>query len=163
MYLTEILERCSEFEARMGKLYRGLAKRFGVAPATRLWNELALECEAHADVLRREESDLDDNEESGPFLPEYVERLETAKRALGDLEERALGLASLDDATTLALALEQATLEDLYDDLVAQGSAEFKLITERIESALAAHPASAAVPGLPRRQQRAAQAKRKGT
>jgi hypothetical protein len=155
MYLTEILERCSEFEFRLGRLYRGIAKRFHNAADTRLWDELALECEAHADVLRREQADLDEQDESGPFLPEFAERLDRAKVLLADLEERARGLSTIDDAMALAVALEQATLEDLYDDLVVQGPPEFQLISERIEAALAAHPASA-VPGVPRRRRSAA-------
>ena len=159
MYLTDILERCSELEARMARLYRGLAKRFDAAGEARLWNELALECEAHADVLGRERTDLDREEESGAFLPEYTERLETAQQALTDLEERAGGLSTLDDATALVLALEQTALEDLYDDLVVQAPAEFKLISESIDAALAAEPAQV-VPGLPRRRRRAGRAGR---
>jgi hypothetical protein len=152
MYLTEVLEHCSEFEARLGKLYRILAKRFANAPERRAWDELALECETYADVLRREQADLDERDESGPFLPEYTERLDRAKKMLTDLEQRGQTLTSVDGATAMAIALEQSTLEDLYDDLVTQAApTEFKLISERIESALASHPAST-VPGVPRRQ-----------
>ena len=44
---------------------------------------------------------------------------------------------TLDDALTVAVALEQADLEDLYDDLILQGEPAFKLISERLEAALA--------------------------
>ena len=162
MYLTEVLERSSEFEARMGKLYRGLARRFGTADDSRLWNELALECEAHADVLRREQGELDGDDQSGPFLPEYADRLETARQRLDDLEKQAADLTTIDDATTLALALEQGTLEDLYDDLVVQAPAEFKLISERIDAVLAAEPASTGAAGMPRRRRRETRSGGKG-
>jgi hypothetical protein len=154
MYLTEVLERCSNAEARMARLYRLLAKRFTHSTEkARLWNELALEDETHADILRRERANLEDQEDGDTYMPEYAERLECADRALAELEEHAERLSSLDDATAVALALEQSTLEDLYDDLVLQGPPTFRLICERIEAALAAAPA-AEVPGLPRRRLR---------
>lgn len=152
MYLTEILTRCSDIEIRMAKIYRSLAARFGGSgDSARLWHELALEDETHADILRRELRNLEEEEDSGNFLPEYADRIKLADRALSDLESRARTLQTLDDAMALALALEQTTLEDLYDDLVVQGPPAFKLVCERIEAALAAEPA-ANVPGLPRRR-----------
>lgn len=149
MYLTGILARCSDFEARMGRLYRSLANRVeGTAPVARLWRELALEDETHADILRRELRALEEDDDTGGFLPEYVERLDRADSALRDLEARARSLATLDEATALALALEQTTLEDLYDDLVIKASPQFKLISERLEATLSKRPA-ASVRGLP--------------
>jgi hypothetical protein len=154
MYLTEVLERCSDAEARMARLYRLLAKRFAQSTErARIWNELALEDETHADILRRERANLEDEDDSGTYMPEYAERLDRADRALADLERIAENLSSLDDATAFALALEQSTLEDLYDDLVLQGPPAFRLICERIEAALSAAPAPE-VPGLPRRRLR---------
>lgn len=154
MYLTEVLARCSDAEARMARLYRHLAKRFVQSTEkARLWNELALEDETHADVLRRELANLEDQDGGDVYMPEYAERLAGADHALDDLERRAENLQTLDDATAIALALEQSTLEDLYDDLVLQGPPAFRLICERIEAALSAAPASE-VPGLPRRRLR---------
>jgi len=53
--------------------------------------------------------------------------------------------------------LEQADLEDLYDDLVLQGEPAFRLISERLEAALAEKPqdtpaAGLAKPNLPPRR-----------
>ena len=152
MYLVEILARCSDIESRMAKVYRKLSERFSDGgEITQLWRELALEEETHADVLRRELRDFDDDGDSGAFMPEFTDRLEQADRALGDLERQAGSLTSLDDATALSVALEQAALEDLYDDLVVQGPPGFKLLCERIERALSERPAIN-LPGLPRRQ-----------
>jgi rubrerythrin len=154
MYLTEILSRCSEIEARVGRLYRLLAARFQSNPQmARLWRELALEEETHADILRRELESYEEEDDSGAFLPEYTARLEHVTKLLEDLERRAPTLSSLDDAMAFAVAVEQAELEDLYDDLVAQGQPAFKLISERLEAALSARPASR-IPGLPSKQGR---------
>ena len=90
MYLVEILARCSEIESRMAKVYRKLSERFSDGgEITQLWRELALEEETHADVLRRELRDFDDDGDSGAFMPEFTDRLEQADRALGDLEQQA--------------------------------------------------------------------------
>ncbi len=152
MYLTEILSRSSDIEARMAKLYRQLAQRFhDSGDSSRLWHELALEEETHADVLRRELRSFEEQDESGHFLPEYAERLDQASRRLSELEQQARRITTLDDAISLALALEQATLEDLYDDLVLKGPPAFRLLCERVEAALSAQPA-ARVPGLPSRR-----------
>ena len=55
---------------------------------------------------------------------------------------------TLDDALSIAVALEQADLEDLYDDLVLQGEPAFRLISERLEAALAAKPRDTPAAGL---------------
>jgi rubrerythrin len=149
MYLTGILERCSDIENRMARVYRALAERVGAPDAARVWRELALEDETHADILRRELRSLEEGDDSGGFMPEYAERLERADRTLRDLEERARTLTTIDEATAVALALEQATLEDLYDDLVVKAPTDFKLLSERIEATLANAPAGS-IPGLPR-------------
>lgn len=151
MYLTEILSRCSEIEARVARIYRLLAKRFqDDHGSARLWRELALEEETHADILRRELRSFEELGESGDFLPEYAARLDHAAAILADIESRADGLSTLDEAMTLAVAMEQAELEELYDDLVDQGQPAFRLISERLEAALSARPA-ASVPGIPRK------------
>jgi rubrerythrin len=154
MYLVEILTRCSKIEERAARVYRGLAERFcSSAEAARLWRELALEEETHADILRRETRAFEEQDDTGAFLPEYASRIEHVDRMLVDLERKVPDLQSLDAAVTLALAVEQAELEDLYDDLVTQGHPAFKLICERLESALSRAPASR-IPGLPVRSQR---------
>jgi hypothetical protein len=154
MYLVEILTRCSKIEERVARVYRALAERFrSSADESRVWRELALEEETHADVLRREIRAFEEQDESGAFLPEYASRIEHVEHMLADLERQVPGLQSLDAAVTLALAVEQAELEDLYDDLVTHGHPAFKLICERIESALSRAPASR-IPGLPARSQR---------
>lgn len=149
MYLTGILARCSDIEQRLARLYRQLAAHVTGGDSARVWRELALEDETHADILRRELRELEDDDDSGSFFPEYVERLERADRALCELEERAWTMTTVDDATAFALAREQATVEDLYDDLVVKASPDFKLQTERLEAALTSSPA-VNVPGLPR-------------
>jgi len=155
MYLVEVLAKCSEIEERAARVYRALAKRFPSSDdEVRLWRELALEEETHADILRREIRAFEERDESGAFLPEYAPRLEHAHQLLADLEKKADGVTSLDDALTLAVAVEQTELEDLYDDLVTQGHPAFKLISERLESTLSNAPAER-IPGLPaRRRQR---------
>jgi rubrerythrin len=148
MYLTGILERCSDIENRMARVYRALAERVGASDAARVWRELALEDETHADILRRELRSLEEGDDSDSFMPEYADRLERADRILRDLEERARTLTTIDEATAVVLAREQATLEDLYDDLVVKAPTDFKLLSERIEAALANAPAGS-IPGLP--------------
>src|SRR5713101_3357175 len=118
MYVTEILEKCSAVAAHTAHVYRGLAERFhDDQDRARLWRELALEEETHADVLRRELQSFQERDQSGSFLPEYGERLEQISRELQQLERRAAAAETFDDALAVAVALEQADLEDLYDDL----------------------------------------------
>jgi len=155
VYVAEILEKCSELAARTARAYRRLAERFhGDEERVELWRELALEEETHADVLRRELQSFQEQDQSGSFLPEFAERLTRLDGEIGDLEKRAEAARSIDDALTVAVALEQADLEDLYDDLVLQGEPAFKLISERIEAALAAKPQRAAAAGLARLRRR---------
>jgi len=151
MYLTELLVRCSDVEARVGRLYRALSERFASGgEMARLWRELAFEEEIHAGILRRELESFEQVEDAGAYLPEYAPRLEHVLQVLDDLEERTLTLETLDDALVVAMALEQAELEDLYDDLVVQGYPAFKLISERLESVSSAPPAPPRSKGSPR-------------
>lgn len=151
MYVIEIIERCAGLAARTAGVYRHLAERFrDDRERVALWRELALEEETHADVLRRERDSFDGDDQSGSFLPEYVDRLRVLDEKLATLETRAAAASSLDDALAVAVALEQAALEDLYDDLVLQGEPAFRLITERIEAALNTKPGTPAAAGLAR-------------
>jgi hypothetical protein len=155
VYVVEIIERCSDMAARTARVYRGLAERFhGDQDRVRLWRELALEEETHTDILRRELESFQEEEQSGTFLPEFAERLQHLDAELRHLENRAVTAQTLDDALAVAVALEQTDLEDLYDDLVLQGEPAFKLISERIEAALAAKPEMPAAAGLARRAPR---------
>ncbi|HXQ23303.1 MAG TPA: hypothetical protein VN812_16625 [Candidatus Acidoferrales bacterium] len=152
MYVAEIIERCSELAARTARVYRGLAERFqGDHERVGLWRELALEEETHADVLRRELQSFQEQDQSGSYLPEYADRLAQLDTELHQLEDRAQTAQTLDTALAVAVALEQADLEDLYDDLVLQGEQSFKLISERVEAALAAKPEPSPAAGLARR------------
>ena len=153
MYIVDILERCSNLAGRTARVYRQLAERFqGDPDRVRLWRELALEEETHADVLRRELTSFQETDQAGAFLPEFGTRLHTLDGALAHLEKRAAGAGTMDDALAIAVALEQADLEDLYDDLVLQGEPAFRLISERIEAALGARPEPVASAGLARRR-----------
>lgn len=153
MYLTEILARCSNIERRVAAVYRALGEHFqNDGDTARLWRELALEEETHAEILGRELRAFDEQDETGPFLPEYTVRLEHADRLLVELESRANDVRTFDEALALAVAVEQTELEDLYDDLLAQGHPAFRLISERLESVLYAPPAGRAG-ALPRTSQ----------
>ncbi|MFI5397990.1 MAG: hypothetical protein ACHQ9S_20835 [Candidatus Binatia bacterium] len=155
MYVSEILEQCSGMAARTARVYRRLAERLhGGDDQVHLWRELALEEETHADILRRELKSFQEQDLIGSFLPEYEERLRQLDTELCQLEERAEAADTLDEALAVAVALEQADLEDLYDDLVLQGEAAFKLMSERVEAALGAKPEDVAAAGLasPRRR-----------
>jgi len=155
VYIAEILEKCSELAARTARAYRRLAERFhGDGERVSLWRELALEEETHADVLRRELQSFQEEDQSGSFVPEYAERLTRLDGELCQLENRIETARSIDEALAVAVALEQADLEDLYDDLVLQGEPAFRLISERIEAALAAKPARAPAAGLARLRRR---------
>ena len=157
MYVVEILERCADQAARTARVYRGLAERFhGDHDRVHLWRELALEEEIHTDILRREWKAFQEQEQSGAFLPDFADRLHRLDAEVCQLEARASTAQTLDDALSIAVALEQADLEDLYDDLVLQGEPAFRLISERLEAALAARPsdtpaAGLAKPNVPRR------------
>jgi hypothetical protein len=155
VYVSEILEQCSGMAARTARVYRRLAERLhGEDDQVHLWRELALAEETHADILRRELKSFQEQDLSGSFLPEYEERLRQLDTELCQLEERAEAAHTLDEALAVAVALEQADLEDLYDDLVLQGEAAFKLMSERVEAALGAKPEDVAAAGLasPRRR-----------
>ena len=155
MYVTEILARCSEFAARTARVYRHLSERHAGDPGrVSLWHELALEEEIHADVLRRELQSFQEQDHSGTFLPDFADRLHHVDHELRQLERRAESARTLDDALAVAVALEQTDLEDLYDDLVLQGEPAFRLISERIEAALAVRPERTPAAGLARRTRR---------
>jgi hypothetical protein len=155
VYVPEILEKCSQIATRTARVYRRLAEKFhGDEDRVGLWRELALEEETHADVLRRELESFEEQDQSGPFLPEYANRLARLDDELRELESRADTAHSVDQALAVAVALEQADLEDLYDDLVLQGEPAFKLISERIEAALAAKPIDAPAAGMARSRRR---------
>jgi hypothetical protein len=155
VYTSEILEKCSAFAARTARVYRRLAEGFhGDPERVSLWRELALEEETHADVLRRELESFRDQDDAGAFLPDYAVRLARLDTELQQLETRANKAQSLDDALAIAVALEQADIEDLYDDLVLQGEPAFRLISERLEAALGARPETPAAAGLARRGRR---------
>ncbi len=155
VYVAEILEKCSTFAARTARVYRGLADRFhGDPDRVSLWRELAFEEETHANVLRRELESFQDQDDSGAFLPDYATRLDRLDTELQQLERRADHARSLDDALSVAIALEQADIEDLYDDLVLQGEPAFRLISERLEAALGSRPDSPAAAGMARRPRR---------
>ncbi|HVN84278.1 MAG TPA: hypothetical protein VMW17_05475 [Candidatus Binatia bacterium] len=137
MYLIEILQRCATLEGRIACVYRRLAEQaHGDSGTARLWRELALEQETHADILQRELRSFQDADDSGAFLPEYQERMDRLDRLLCTIESRANTLQGRDDAFATALAIEQSELEDIYDDVVLQSQPAFKLISERIEASL---------------------------
>ena len=143
MYLTELLARCSDIEGRVGRVYRTLSESFVDGGETaRLWRELAFEEEIHAEILRRELENFEQLDEEGAYLPEYAPRLEHVQQVLDDIEERTQNLRTLDEALVVSMALEQAELEDLYDDLFVQGHPAFKLICERLESVSSAPTAA---------------------
>ncbi len=153
MYVAEILERCSDLAARTARVYRRLAERLHEHDTrVQLWRELALGEEIHADILRRELQSFEERDHAGSFLPDYADRLRQLDTELRQLETRAETAESLDEALAVAVALEQADLEELYDDLVLQGEPAFKLISERLEAALAAKPERVAAAGLARRR-----------
>ena len=155
MYVAEILERCGDLAARTARVYRHLAERFhGDDDRVTLWRELALEEETHADILRRELDSFTATDQSGSFLPEYGARVDQLDGELRRLERCAESARTMDDALAVAVALEQADLEDLYDDLILQGEPAFRLISERIEAALAAKPEPAPAVGQARRARR---------
>lgn len=92
MYVSELLERCSELAARTAQVYRRLADRLrGEAERVQLWRELALREETHADILRRELKSFQEQDSAGPFLPNYAERLCQIDSDLRQLEKRARG------------------------------------------------------------------------
>ncbi len=139
--------------ARTAGVYRHLAARLQTHDErVHLWRELALGEETHADILRRELQSFQERDQTGAFLPEYAARLRQLDAELRQLEKRAQTAQTLDDALAVAVALEHADLEDLYDDLVLQGEPAFKLISERLEAALAAKPERVPAAGLARRR-----------
>jgi rubrerythrin len=141
MYVVEVLERCAELAARVARLYRQLAERFPQDPTReRLWRELALLEETHAEVLRQELRAFRERDETGDFLPEMASRLEQAAATVAAIEEKLRAAESVDSATEAAVALEQMRLEELYDDLFIQGEPAFRVMAERMEGALAEHP-----------------------
>jgi len=155
MYVADILLQCAGLAARTSRVYRELAVRFESDPErARLWRELALEEEVHADVLQRELEAFRERDDAGSFLPEYESRLQQIERDLSELERRARTAATLDDALAVAVALEQGDLEEVYDDLFLQGEPAFKIFCERIEAALNRRPNLPGAAGLARRFRR---------
>jgi len=155
VYITELLDTCHRLEAQVGRIYRSFASRFEQnKPVARLWRELALEEETHADILARERRTFEEQDDSDPFLPDFDERVAQIRAQLGAIEHRALS-CSIEDAFAIASDLERCGLEELYDDLLLQSDPAFKLLSERLEAALSN------LPEHQERIQRAAQAHRR--
>ncbi len=144
MYVAEILERCAVLAERTAALYRRLAEQFSYDSGRReLCHELALIEETHAKVLREELASFQQREESGDFLPEFGQRILSIEEHLAELERRISATQTFNEATDALLALQQTSLEDLYDDLVVQGDPSFRIFVERLEAAFANSPKGA--------------------
>ena len=65
------------------------------------------------------------------------EQLEYTREQLARHPHAIVAALDHDDALAVAVALEHTDLEDLYDDLVLQGEPAFRLVSERLEAALA--------------------------
>lgn len=144
MYVTEILERCGALAERSAKLYRLLAERFSQDSERReLCHELALVEETHAKVLAEELASFREQDQLGEFLPELGQRLTEIERHVAEVEKRILAAQTLEETTACLLALQQTSLEELYDDLVVQGDPSFRIFIERLEATFANSPKGA--------------------
>jgi hypothetical protein len=144
MFMTQVLERCSQLEWRIADIYSQFAATFNDdKELSGFWLGMAEEEKHHSKILQAEKAALEVDSDTGYFMPEFPAKLEEMDRFLKGIEERARMGVERDEAFALALEMEQSEMNTIYRDLVLMGREAVKLLARHMDESLS----------LPRHQQ----------
>lgn len=137
MFMTEILQRCSQMEQRVADIYGQLATSLKEdRELASFWRGMEAEEQHHAKVLAAERAALAVDSDPGLFIPEFPEKLAEMDRFLQDKEQQVQHGLTKDEAFSLALEIEQSELNTVYRDLIIMGRAAVKLMERNIDQSL---------------------------
>lgn len=137
MFMTEVLQRCSELEQRVANIYSQFAHSLREDQELEsFWLGMAEEEKHHGKILAAEKAALEVNSDTGYFMPEFSAKLAEMDALLTRIEEKARARVSKDEAFTLAIELEQSELNTIYRDLVLMGRAAVKLMARHMDQSL---------------------------
>jgi hypothetical protein len=138
MFMTEVLNRCSQLEERVAAIYRQFAGSLNDDKEVEsFFLGLAEEEKHHAKILIAEKAALEVDSDTGYFMPEFPAKLNEMDTFLRTVEEKARLGVTKEEALSLALELEQSELNTIYRDLVLMGRAAVKLMARHVDSSLA--------------------------
>jgi hypothetical protein len=138
MFMTEVLQRCSEIEQRVADIYRQFAAALNDdRELESFWLGMAEEEKHHSKVLAAERAALQVDSDTGYFMPEFSTKLEEMDALLRPVEEKAKQGVTKDEAFALAFELERSELNTVYRDLVLMGRAAAKLMARHMDRSLA--------------------------
>ena len=137
MFMTQVLERCSQFEQRIADVYSQFAATFNDdKELSGFWLGMAEEEKHHSKILQAEKAALEVDSDTGYFMPEFPAKLEELERFLKGIEEKARMGVERDEAFVVALEIEQSELNTIYRDLVLMGRAAVKLMARHLDESL---------------------------
>lgn len=137
MFMTEVLERCSQLEQRVADIYSQFAASLNDDKELEsFWLGMAEEEKHHAKILAAEKAALEVNSDTGYFMPEFPAKLAELEALLRTITEQARAGVTKEEAFALALQLEQSELNTIYRDLVLMGRAAVKLMARHIDESL---------------------------
>ncbi|MCS6926014.1 MAG: hypothetical protein NZ578_08950 [Candidatus Binatia bacterium] len=137
MFMTEVLERCSQLEQRVADIYSQFAASFNEDKELEsFWLGMAEEEKHHAKILAAEKAALEVDSDPGYFMPEFPAKLAELETLLRSVTEKARAGVTKDEAFALALELEQSELNTIYRDLVLMGRAAVKLMARHMDESL---------------------------
>ena len=137
MFMTEVLQRCSQLEQRVADLYTQLAHNETEDRELKsYWLGLAAEEKHHAKILEAEKVALEVDSDTGYFMPEFEAKLTEMDTELRRAEEQARRGARQEEAFALAMRLEQSEINTIYRDLVIMGRAAVKLMARHMDQSL---------------------------
>ena len=138
MFMTEVLQRCSQMEQRVADIYGQCATSLkSDRELASFWRGMELEEKHHAKVLAAEKAALAVDSNPGYFMKEFSEKLFKMDRFLRKIEQKAQRGVTKDEAFALALDIEQSELSSMYQDLVIMGRSAVKLMERDIDESLA--------------------------
>jgi hypothetical protein len=137
MFLTQVLERCSQLEQRAADIYNQFATTFNDnKELAGFWLGMAEEEKHHSKILRAEKAALEVDSDTGYFMPEFPAKLQEMDRLIKGIEEKARMGAERDEAFAMALEIEQSEMNTIYRDLVLMGRAAVKLMARHMDESL---------------------------
>ena len=137
MFMTQVLERCSQLEQRVADIYSQFAATFNDdKELCSFWLGMAEEEKHHSKILQAEKTALEVDSDTGYFMPEFPAKLEEMDRLLKGVEEQARMGVERDEAFTLALEIEQSEMNVIYRDLVLMGREAVKLLARHMDESL---------------------------
>lgn len=137
MFMTQVLERCSQLERRVADIYSQFAATFNDdKELSSFWLGMAEEEKHHSKILQAERAALEVDSDTGYFMPEFPAKIEKLESFLKGIEEKARMGMERDKAFALALDIEQSEINTIYRDLVLMGWRAIKLLATHVDESL---------------------------